>query len=258
MKKRHLLVIPLLFLTFLLFSTRKEEPPPIHGSVIIRSANPDGLMPAVQMAFQTVQQESEGSVLVTPSPPVSAGSLYVHTDRSNGVDSGIALFNASDWDAVVHMRFIAAETGDTTELDPVIIPPGHKYARVLSQLLLERNLEKFEGQLNFTADRPVHVLGLLTSSDKIYNLPVIDQSPLPDSVEPAQLAFPHFAFGGGYRCTLMLWNPTDESLSCDIFLLTPEGDPAQGLLGEKADALLQVDLRPGESRRIFLGPVEAE
>ncbi|MBN2430613.1 MAG: hypothetical protein JXQ27_04025 [Acidobacteria bacterium] len=258
MKKRHLLIVPLLFLTFLLFSTRKEEPPPIHGAVVIRSLHPDGRMPAIQMAIQTVQQESEGSVLVTPSPPITVASLFVQTDRQNGLDSGIALFNAAEEEALVQFRCTSAETGEIRDIEPVRIPPRHKYARVLSQWLIPQEWKRFEGQLIIEADRPIHVLGLLTSSDKIYHLPVIDTAPLPEIDRPSQWAFPHFAFGGGYRCTLMMWNPTDDLLSCEILFLTPEGEPADGLLGDGLDTPLQITLMPGQTRKIFLGAMEAQ
>jgi|GEM_PF-4462053 len=253
MKKRHLLIIPMLFLTFLLFSTRQEEPPPIHGSVIIRSLHPDGRMPAIQMAIQTVQQESEGSVLVTPSPPVTAASLIVQMDRANGLDSGIALLNSAPEEALVHFRCTSTETGDMGYIEPVRILPGHKYARVISRWLMPPEMERFEGQLIIQADRPIHVLGLLTSSDKIYHLPVIDSAPLSHMEPSALLAFPHFAFGGGYRCTLMMWNPADEMLSCELSFLTPDGEPAGGLFGDDLDTPLPVDLVPGETRKLFLG-----
>jgi len=251
-KRKHFLVIPLLFLTFLLFSTRKEEPAPIHGYVLV-NAYEDSDLPAVQMAFQTVQQDAEGSVQVTPSEPLVSGTLFVRADKANGYDTGIAMLNPNDWEATITITFVGEDNRETAAIPIFTIPPYHKVARMLSEWLAPQGIESFAGQLKIDSSDPVFILGLQTVGDKIYNLPVISCDPVPVQYDGDFYAFPHFAFGGGYRCSLVFWNPTNEPLECEVNFYTSDGQPAVQCITGSEHSFVHLHLMPGETRRIFLG-----
>lgn len=255
LKKKHFFLIPLLFCTFALFSTKQDEPALLHGYIMVTA--PDGShAPAAQLSFHTIRQDSGDTLEIGPSCQYRSCTFFSQVDLENGVDAGLALLNPAETSAHVKIKLLDQTGRLVYEIPEFTVPGFHKTARLLSEWLSRVGATSFTGQVLLTTDQPLSVLGLEMTNGIIRNIPVIAPG---ESLHPdgsSTVFFPHFATGGGYRCSLLLWNPHRTALNCAVRFYDSKGEPADVSVTGMQFYTLQLVLQPGQSREIPLETIQ--
>ncbi len=253
MKRKHLLLITILLFTFLLYSTHKEEPPPVHGYVLVSTLNGEEL-PAAQLSIQTIEQSPSDRVEIPPATLTTDCSFRALVNSKEGIDTGVAILNPGSETAGITVLVNQADGMESIPVADISLPPLHKDARLLSEWLSTAGLTDFQGEIRIRATVPLAVVGLRMSGARIRSIPILalDQ-PAPDPDRNGVLIFPHFATGGGYSCSLVIWNPYSTDLDCVVRFYAPDGTPLTGRIRGMDDYSIAVHLAAGQSHRIYLG-----
>ncbi|MBI4471605.1 MAG: hypothetical protein HY646_02985, partial [Acidobacteria bacterium] len=168
--------------------------------------------PSAPFAFEIVRYRERGATIseatVTPSAPVSSGSIYAEVEGR--VNTGVALANTSDLEARVSFQINRAN-GELAGSGEINLPARSQLARFLS--LPPFNMQSLAGgALTFTSNVPISVLGLrgFTNERNEFLLSTVSVT---NSAVAGTVYCAHFANGDGWTTQINLLNPTGDSLS---------------------------------------------
>lgn len=172
----------------------------------------------------------QNNVLVTEaSVPASqlrqSGRIYAQVGGS--ANTGLAIANPNNQPAMVSFYFTDSN-GANFGQGATTIPANGQIAAFLDQSPFSGG-SSVNGTFTFSSSSPISVIALrgLTNERSeflITTLPVIDLSPgTGDNV-----IFPHFANGGGWTTSVILVNPTDNTLSGTVQFFSQGSSTASG------------------------------
>jgi hypothetical protein len=146
---------------------------------------------------------------VPASRPLTQGRMYAETNGA--VRSGLAIANPNAEAAVVTFTF-TDENGRDVTASSVTIDANRQIAAFLNESPFN-GPSPFSGALTFNSTKPVAVVALRgihneRSDFLVTTLPVVDLN----ASSPVATVLPHFADGGGWSSTVMLVNPTNNSM----------------------------------------------
>lgn len=255
LKKKHLFLLPLLLFTFLIYSMKTDEPALTHGYIIV-SPEADYLLPAVQMSFYTTQQNLDETLEIGPASLYRSCTIFTRVESAQGVDAGIALLNPEGIPVNVQIQLKDPRGNPVCAIPAIEIPGFGKTARLLSEWLNGSGQLSFDGQIQIQSDHPVAVMGLQLTSGVIRNIPVLASQQNDTRETGGEYYFPHYATGGGYRCSLTLWNPHSRKIGCRVKFYDAGGKPSPVAVGGQPKQAVEIFLEPGSSREIPLETVQ--
>lgn len=246
LKRKHLLVIPLVLLTFIIFSSRRKEPTYLHGYIVLENVKGDGL-PGGVIQLRTVNQDSQDTLALGSGHLYLSASLLLEVSRRSGIDAELALLNPSDTQACVHVTFLPEGAENPVHHESLVLPPHHKLARSASEWLSTTGGHTFRGMFRVESDRPLALAAVQLAGGQLRPTWLSPIRPSDEVTSDRGLIFPHWASGGGYRSSLRLWNPSRSPMEFDIVSRDPDGNPSWTIPVLQPSASRHVRLAPGSS-----------
>ena len=252
MKRRHLLFLPLLLLTFLLYSTRPPESPLGHGAIQVEPLAGDP-PPVAEIVLHSAWDDSGAGVVLAPAPLATCWTMLAQVDPALALDVGLAVLNPG-MDPITVELVSPGQTEAAALHPPIRLGPGEKQAFRLSGLFDDRVLP-WSGPLVLRSDHPVGVTALQIRG---FGLTALHLHRCPNAGPPAapeRLIFPHVVAGGGYRTVLTMWNPHPDPIHAWLTLSEPDGTPLTAWpVGDGSSDMPNLFiLLPGERVNVFLG-----
>ncbi|HEY3132412.1 MAG TPA: BACON domain-containing carbohydrate-binding protein [Acidobacteriota bacterium] len=178
----------------------------------------------------------------------------IYAEVSDSVNTGLAIANPNDQDAMISFYFTDADGVDFGAGD-FTIPANGQIATFLNQEPFNGG-SSINGTLTFNANIPVAAIALRGFTNErseflITTLPVVELL----AEAPGAALFPHFADGGGWTTQLVLINPTDQVIEGTVQFVgqgsdtTPAEPVAVAIEGETESAFAYT-IAPRSSRRL--------
>jgi hypothetical protein len=158
---------------------------------------------------------------VPASPLISSCRIYA--EESGPLKTGIAIANPGNQDATINFYFTKAD-GTNFGAGSTKVPKGGQIASFLDQAPFNSG-PNLQGSFSFTSTTPVAVIALRGLTNErgeflMTTLPVIDMSTAPVN---APVLLPYYADGGGWKTSVILVNPTDNTLTGNFQFLSSTG-----------------------------------
>jgi len=162
---------------------------------------------------------SEATVPATA--PIRSGRVYASV--AGPVNTGLAIVNPNDTTATINFYFTDT-SGNNSGQGSFTIPARGQIARFLNESPFRANSSTapatVEGTLTFDSSVPVSAIALRGFTNEraeflMTTLPVLD---LAAGFSADAVVMPHFAYGGGWKTSIVLVNPTDQSISGNLEL----------------------------------------
>lgn len=194
----------------------------------------------------------QNGILVTeaavPASPLLR-SVRIPADVNGAINTGVAIANPNEQDAVVTYYFTDAAGKDFGNAFTVV-PANAQIALFLNQSPF--NLaESAAATLTLNSNVPLATVALRGRTNErsefiLSALPVLDLS----STARAPTMLPHFADGGGWTTEVSLINPSDQPLTGTVRIEDPSGAPLQVDAGGMKAAAFTYTIAPRSSFRL--------
>ncbi len=214
--------------------TSTTGPEEFRGALVAESERQLGAAVLMETAFGTTGVGSSRPLysFVAPVEVRSAGAA---------ADTGLALANLDERDALVHLR-LQDRAGGLVAETVLELAGREQLARFVRQLLASVPAD-FEGSLTATANRQVGATVIRTSPGVFTTFPVIENRAATRSL------FPQFAHVGPLSSELILVNPSPSHAAPDVTVQVRKQD------GSAAAVTLNGQLLPGGRTTLSLPPL---
>jgi hypothetical protein len=162
-------------------------------------------------------------------PAVRSATLFrVYVEAVDTVQSGIAIANTSSAATTVRFELIGLN-GVSISTTAISLEARTQVAKFLNQLPGFQTLSPpIQGLLRITSSSPVAVTGLRSRVNERGDFLITTTPPIPpDSPAAAELLFPHFVDGGGYRTQFIIFGDgSNNSVEGTMKFFSQSGQPA--------------------------------
>ncbi|MGI8785711.1 MAG: hypothetical protein ACR2L2_18920 [Acidobacteriota bacterium] len=199
----------------------------------------------------------QNGILVTETGvPASALTLSgrIYAERSNSVNTGVAMANPNNQGALVNF-FFTDINGNNFGAGSFTIPANGQRSAFLNEAPFNGGTI-LNGTFTYSSSVPISAVAIRGLNNErgeflITTLPVV---PLGVVVGETVL-IPHFADGGGWTTQIILVNPTDESISGTIQFLgqgsaTSSAQPVVVSIGGQSNSTFSYTIPPRSSRSL--------
>jgi hypothetical protein len=211
------------------------------GSLVV---DPDVRGIPVGTALVSFSQENTMITEVAVSESSLTKQARVLVDVDDDADNDIVIANAGDKDSKLLVTLIGSDGEEYDKTGWVV--SGFGQTSDSFKKLFPSISGAFQGSLRIESELPVGVVAMKHSGDKnnypkLATLPVIDQ---PSNVSSDVAILPYITDGGRTRTEIILVNTSKQTLSGQVQLNTPGGDPAYFTIGSKVNTQFPYRIPP--------------
>jgi hypothetical protein len=162
----------------------------------------------------------QAQMSMTPTPPLTDGSLFADIMPSIGRNLGIAVVNTNSTASSITLTL--TDTSGSVVVPAVTLPiaPQQQVSRFLNEVFASGDTS-LVGAVRLQTAAAVNVLGLSFSGAQFSTAPVAVSTAGTSNVT----VVPQFALGGGWATQIALVNTSARTISGRIALFDPAGQP---------------------------------
>jgi hypothetical protein len=187
---------------------------------------------------------------VPATAAIRSGRIYAEVNGA--LDTGLAIANPNDQTATINFNFTDA-AGNDLGSGSTTVPANQQIAKFLDQTPFKTySGTTFLGTFNFTSDVPIGVIairGLVNERQDFLmsTLPVIDTSA---AASTGTVVVPHFSDGAGWTTTILLVNPTSNSISGNVEFRNDGGATSNVTIGSQTGSSFAYSVSPRSSQKL--------